>query len=149
MPAPSVPDSAQETFYRKERGCLNGTWVALAKANRTADTYSNMFMNPGAKGAYVIIDADTVAAQEDFTFNILMRDPTDGSTNTIYTAPAAISAAGEYVYLFYPASIEDPVANGGAFADEVQIPLPRYFQVLMDHSSTGTHNYSCSFSFIP
>lgn len=148
MPAPDVPDSAQETFFRKEQGCLNGTWVALAKANRTADTYSNVFMNPGARGAYVIIDADTVADTENFVFNIMMRDPTDGSYNTIYTA-AAITAAGEYVYLIYPASIEDPVANGGVFADEVQIPLPRYFTVFMDHSSTGIHNYSCSFSFIP
>ena len=93
MPAPDVPDSVQETFYKKERGCLNGTWVALAKANRTADTYSNMFMNPGAKGAYVIIDADTVAATENFVFNIQMRDPTDGSTNTIYTGAAITAAA--------------------------------------------------------
>ena len=132
------------TLAPSPKGAINGVLEVFAAADRTATTTSDTVVNWDARGMYVIWDFNTVEQGETVTMHIEMRNPIDGTWNIIYSS-AAIGAAADAIYLFYPANIADP---GALYVDEEKIPIPRYFRFLMEHSAAGSHNYSVAVNFL-
>jgi hypothetical protein len=103
----------------------NVVGTLLASAARTTSVLGMLLGNPSGKGIYIFVNV-TAASGTTPTLAIRLNgvDPVTGATYIIQTF-TAITAAGEYVYLVYPAAV---TAQGGITAVLVGL-LPQTWSI--------------------
>lgn len=109
----------------------------LSSAARTATTNSADQTNTARRGVVVVVDVTAVTATPEATPKI-QRKNADGTYTDIFTAPAAITATGKYVYVM----ATDAGTASGAFAGMGAEPLPHTWRLSMSHADTDSITYS-------
>ena len=118
----------------------------LSVAAGTATQNSDDFRNGRFKGMAILVDASVIADSETVTISVHMKIP--GTTDYVQIANfAAISAAGEFIYLIYP-GITETVAQSEVEIQALVTPYGDY-KVTATHSSTGEHSYTVHVALIP
>ncbi|KKK86682.1 hypothetical protein LCGC14_2760830 [marine sediment metagenome] len=118
----------------------NQSFTILESAARVADV-SSVQDNLVGRGILIVVDVTADPASAAVTPKIRVRDE-NGDYNEVYwTADAAISATGEFSYLIFPTGL----ATGSKELDvteTVNAPLPREWQLFMDHADADSITYS-------
>ncbi len=122
----------------------NYDFEVLASAARTAETLSNPFTNNYYKGLLLVVDATIEVATAVLTPGIRVKDA-NGDYNTVYwDAAAAISAIGEYSYLFYPGLL---AADYGG-TEALSLPAPMEWKFIMAVGDADSMTYSVKGTYL-
>lgn len=122
----------------------NYDFEVLASAARTADTLSNPFTNNYYKGLLLVVDATIEVATAVVTPEIRVKDANGDYNAVFWTAAAAISAIGEYSYLFYPGLL---AADYGG-TEALSLPAPMEWKLFMGHADADALTYSVQGTYL-
>lgn len=135
-PTVLIPVQANSYLFdgtNSDRERPNTEETILTSAARTADQTVNA-TNFNARGAIFVIDVTAIAATPSITVTIRGRDTLSGQTYDILTG-VAITAVSKQTLKVYPGM----TAAANTVANE---PLPREFQVFVDHLDADSITYS-------
>jgi len=120
-----------------------GALILLASAARTVTTNSADQINYNWRGAHIIVDISS-AGTGSITPSLQVKDSISGNYKTIWTAAAALTGNGTYVYEVYPASL-----GSASFTEVVQAIIGgRTWRLAMVHNNANTITYSASADMI-
>lgn len=122
----------------------NYTFEVLASAARIAETLSNPFKNNYYKGLLLVVDVTLDAALASITPGIRVKDANGDYNEVFWDAAAAISAIGEYSYLFYPGLLA--AAYGGTEA--LSLPAPMEWKFIMAVGDADSMTYSVKGTYL-
>lgn len=113
--------------------------TVLVSAARTATTLSADFVNNYGRGVMVFLNV-TVAAVGTGGLQVVIqgKDPVSGNYYQLNSAPTAIVAVSQKLYILYPGS-----SNTGGSADQVCGGcLPRTWRIRVIHGDATSYTYS-------
>lgn len=121
----------------EQESAENCDWLPLrAAADLSTDLVSGAWDNPTATGMILHVKVGTLTGTPTFAPSLLGYD-IDGSTYTIWTCAAAISAAGDYFYWLGPGA-----STIGGFAEGVGAPIPREYAIFIDYTGTPANDHA-------
>lgn len=109
----------------------------LSSGARTANQNSTDQINRNWHGLLLTVDVSN-AGTGSITPSIQVKDPVSGNYKTIWTAAAALTANGTYVYALAPN------AAAASFTEAVQLLLSRTWRLAMIHNNVNSITYSAS-----
>ena len=117
----------------------------LPNAARTVTEVSALQTNFNARGLFLFIVVDTIVATPSVTPVVHARQDTNGAYETIWQAPAAITAPGSYTYMLYPG-----VASGGgtSLTAMASMIIPRKWRLQMTHNDPDSITYGVDAFYI-
>jgi hypothetical protein len=139
---PTVPKvGAAELLYNgsawdRERGSVEAT--VLTSAARTATTNSSDQTNYNHNALLLFIDVSAINATPSVTPQLDFKDPVSSEYEPIWIANAALTAAGEYVYMFALGGS----GSAGEYDEAVNILIPRTWRVTMTHADADAITYT-------
>ena len=110
----------------------------LASAARTVETNSADQVNYNGKALALFIDVTSITSTPSVTPQLEWKDPVSGDYEPIWIAAAAITATGEYVYLFDMGG----VGSAGEYDEAVNIRIPRTWRLTVKVADTDSMTYS-------
>lgn len=119
----------------------------LASAARTATVNSDDQVNPGAKGVIVYVNVTAVSATPSVTPKLQYKIPNTSTYVDAFTAGAAITATGQYVYVLYPGNLAIPASGTGVTQLE-ELPLPKTWRWVMTHADADSITYSVERAYV-
>ena len=120
-----------------DRARNNGVQVLLASSARTATVQSSDNTNYNGKRLQLYINVSDLSGTPSVTPYIEVKDSISETYFRIWTADAAITALGSYVYYFADG------ASGGNFTETQPFGIPtRTGRVGMTHADTDSITYS-------
>lgn len=115
----------------------NVDWQILREsAVLEADLVSGPWENPTATGMILHIKVGTLTNSPTYTPSLVGYD-IEYNTYVIWTAAAAISAAGDYFYWLGPGA-----STIGGLQEGVGAPVPREFAIFVDYAGTPATDYA-------
>ena len=132
-------ESTAGAFWERARGNYNQ--VQLASAARTASVNGTTQTNQNGRGIMVFLNVSASAGGAGIQIVIEMIDSISGNTKQISVSPTAVTATGQYVYVYYPGA-----ASAGGAVSTSQQPIPRSWRVRVIHGDGASHTYSVSAS---
>jgi hypothetical protein len=115
----------------------------LASAARTTTTDSADQVNAGVWGAVFVLNLTAFTTAASLTLKV-QRKNADGTYTDIFTAPAAITALGKYVYVVAPGI----GAVASEFAGTGNKALPGDWRVEVVHGNGNSHTYAVGRLFL-
>ena len=112
-----------------------GFTVLAAEAGSIADRTSDGFKNAGAKSLILTVVLANKVGTVTFTPVVQMKLP-NGTWVTIWTAAAALSTAGTYVYELN----RDTHASASGITESKVVALPHDWRVFLDYTGAGAGN---------
>lgn len=129
------------TTYDAMRNNVEGT--LLASAARTSTTASPQQTNHNAKGVMVTLNVTAASGAGGLTLYVRAINPVTGvSSGGLNNAPTAVTANGIYRYIVYPG------ASGGSVTQATSLPLPRVWDININHGDSSSYTYSVSYQLI-
>ena len=122
--------------WDRQRG-VNSVTV-LASAARTTTLQSSDITHYNAPGFLLFVNVSAVADTPSITPTIQIKDSISGQYKTVWTAAAAITATGQYVYLFVPGGA------AGSYTEAVNLCVGRTWRVGVTHGDADSITYSIS-----
>lgn len=126
--------------WDRERGNVEGT--LLASAARTATVQSADQTNYNGRGLILFVNVSSTTATPEITPELQIKDSISGQYFTVWTAAAALSATGQYAYLFVPGGAQ------GSYTEAVNIAIGRSWRLEMNHVDADSISYSVSCSIL-
>ncbi len=114
--------------------------TVLANAARTATTASADQTLYNSRSVVLIVNIASIVDTPSITPTLQIKDSISGNYFTIWTAAAALTAAGTYAYLFALGG----AGSAGSFTEAVAIPVTRTWRVNMVHADADSATYSVS-----
>ncbi len=105
--------------------------VLASEAATAATRTSGIKFTPDAKGLLIMVSIGTLTTTPTFLPSLQVRGG-DGSWVTIWTAAAAIAAAGQTSYMLYPGALN------GDFTEVDGIAVPGSWRFVLTFGSTGS-----------
>lgn len=143
----SIPmdSNEQELFTPANPGSIligggNVDITLLERAVRTGEAHSGDQFNSYGRGLILFVHVYAVTDTPSITPVLQIRDSISGVYFTIWTAAAAITAAGSYAYLFDLGGI----GFGGNYTEAVNLRLGYTWYLIMEHADTDAIEYSVS-----
>lgn len=116
----------------------NHELTLLASAARTATTNSSDQTNYNGSRLQIFANVSAISGAS-VTPSLQVKDSISGNYKTVWTAAAAITATGQYTYVFAPGGA------GGSNTEVIAAGLTaRTFRVVMTHLDTNSITYSVS-----
>ena len=128
--------------YDRFRNNLVGT--GLASAARTSTTTSSDFTNYNHRGIVLSLNVTVASGAGGLQVQIQAKDTIALAYKAINTAPTAITATGQYIYMIYPGI--DTVSNNNA--QNVSQVLPQIFRISVTHGDSSSYTYSVNYHMI-
>ena len=129
---------AQEFLYPTQP-----TFELFKSTARTADETSAAQLNRNFRGILVVVDISVYPAAASVVPTLRYRDPITGKQVTLLAA-TALTATGTTVYLIGP-----DAASGEGITAAVKTPLPRDWDLFMDHADADSITYQVSAQYLP
>lgn len=92
-------------------------------------TVTQVMSNNDASGMILVVDATTVVATGTLTPSITITGDADTTSATLWTAAAAIAAAGIKVYYFYPQGVDTVAGALTGVTERLSVSIPNKFTV--------------------
>lgn len=115
-------------------------FTLLASAERTVETTSADQVTPYSSGVAIFLNVSSVTATPGLTLNVEMKDSVSGNYKIIWTAGAAVTTTGQYVYILHPA------AKDGNATEVDGIPIPKTWRLKVTVADADSATYSVSYS---
>lgn len=122
----------------------NLTAQIFASAARTSTVTSGDTQNFNHKGIILSLNVTAASGTGGLQLVIQMKDGTAAVYKQLNTAPTAITATGQYVYMLYP-GIGDTNSNN---AQNISQVLPQNFRVQVIHGDSSSYTYSVYYQMI-
>lgn len=140
-----IDSNEQELFTPANPGSIspgggNTDTTLLAQAVRTTEANSGDQINSAWKGLILFVRVYAITNTPSITPVLQIRDSISGAYFTVWTATAAIAAAGSYVYIFDLGG----VGFGGNYTEAVNLRLARVWRLIVQHADTDAIEYSVS-----
>ena len=129
------------TTWDRQRGNVEGT--ALPSAARTALANSSDIVNYNGKYLAIFLDITVDDATADLTLSVEWKDPVTGDYEPIWTAAAAASAVGEFIYQLGPGLL---AGTPGDYDDAENVVIPRTFRIHVAVGDADSCTYSVGYS---
>lgn len=126
------------TNWDRQRGNTEGT--LLASAARTAETNSSDQINYNARGLIIFVDVSAITATPVLTPRLQIKDSISGNYFTVWSAATAITATGQYAYLFEIGGS----GSAGSFTEAVNLRVGRTWRFQMGVGDADSATYSVS-----
>ena len=131
------------TDYEPQHGNTEGT--ALASAARTATTYAAApITNTNARGIMVWLNITAASGTGGLTIRVRGYDPVSGLPAIVSTNGNNYTTTGLKYLVLYPGKID----QGALTNDFDSGPLPRTFDVGVQHGDASSYTYSLGYSLI-
>jgi hypothetical protein len=114
--------------------------VVLASAARTATLQSGDQSNPVGQGLILFLNVSAVTATPSITPYLQIKDMISDNYATVWTAATAVTATGQYTYLFALGGS----GSVGSFTEAVNLRLGRTWRLGVTHADTDSITYSVS-----
>ncbi len=114
------------------------TTAVFTSAPRTVTANSPSFRC--GRRWYLVVDVTAISATPTVTPKVEMLDSVSGKWITLWTAAAALTATGTYVYVFTDS--EDPLVAVGDVTEVAEIYTVDDLRVTMTHADTDSMTYS-------
>lgn len=128
--------------WDRARNNLVGT--GLGSLARTATTTSSDFTNYNHRGIILSLNVTVASGTGGLQVQIQAKDTIASAYKAINTAPTAITATGQYIYMIYPGI--DTVSNNNA--QNVSQVLPQIFRISVTHGDASSYSYSVNYHMI-
>jgi hypothetical protein len=112
----------------------------LASAARTATLQSSDQDNEYGRCHILFLNVSAVTATPSITLYLQIKDSISSNYATVWTASAAVTATGQYTYLFGLGGS----GSVGSFTEAVNLRLPRVWRLGVTHGDTDSITYSVS-----
>ena len=119
-----------------DRARANQEITVLASAARTAQTDSPDQVNYNGQALILFVNVTVDDATADITPVIQAKDSVSSAYHTIWTAAAAISAVGTFMYLFVPGGA------AGSYTEAVNLRIPRTWRLRVTVGDADSCTYS-------
>ena len=129
-----------DTTWDRYRGNVEG--VILASAARTAAINSSDITNYNAKYLTLFVNITAVTSSPALTISVEWKDSISDTYEPIFTAAAATSSTGEFIYQLGPGLV---AGTGGGYDDTEAIIIPRTFRVAVAVANSNSATYSISY----
>ena len=143
----SIPmdSNEQELFTPANPGSIlsgggNIDITLLTREYRIAEANSGDRINSSWKGLILFVRVYSVINTPSITPVLQIRDSISGVYFTVWSALAAIAAAGSYAYLFDLGG----VGFGGDYTEAVNLRLARIWRLIVQHADADAIEYSVS-----
>lgn len=140
-----MDSNEQELFTPTNPGSIlpgegNVDITLLPQAIRTVEANSGDQLNSSGRGLILFVRVYSITNTPSVTPRLQIRDSISGVYFTIWTAAAAVTAAGSYAYLFDLGG----VGFGGNYTEAVNLRLGRVWRLIVQHANTDGIEYSVS-----
>ena len=143
----SIPmdSNEQELFTPANPGSVslgvdNTDITLLPRANRIAEANSGDQINSSWRGLILFVRVYSIINTPSITPVLQIRDSISGVYFSVWSALAAITAAGSYAYLFDLGG----VGFGGDYTEAVNLRLARVWRLIVQHADADAIEYSVS-----
>jgi len=130
------PHLYDESGWNRQRGVAART--LLSSSARTTTTNSSDQTNYNWHGLLLVVDV-TSAGTGSITPSIQVKDSISGNYKTVWTAAAALTANGTYVY-----ALTSPKPDAASYTEVVGLLVGRTWRLAMTHNNANTITYSAS-----
>lgn len=117
----------------------------LASEARTATTTSPMFANHDASGALLIVAISAITATPAITPKVQVSADGQGGWADYAVVTTALATAATSTYLLYPGIL---ASSDGAVTESWNLPLPRYWRVVMTHGDADSATYTVTVQYL-
>jgi len=139
---PTVPYLYNGTTFDIQQANTQGT--LLASAARTATTLSANQINYNGKGVIFTLNITAASGTGGLTIVLHGVDPISGLNYDLNTAAAAITAQGEYAFVFYPGA-----SGTSTYIKQTNsIVLPRTWNIGVGAGDSSSYTYSVGYQLI-
>lgn len=118
----------------------NEEHTILASAARTATLQSDDQDNEYGRAHILFLNVSAVTATPSITPYLQIKDSISGNYATVWTAAAAVTATGQYTYLFALGGS----GSVGSYTEGVNLRLGRIWRLGVTHGDTDSITYSVS-----
>lgn len=143
----SIPmdSNEQELFTPANPGSIlpgggNTDITLLEQAVRTIEANSGDQINSSWKGLILFVRVYAIMNTPSITPRLQIRDNISRVYFTVWTAAAAITAVGSYVYIFDLGGM----GFGGNYTEAVNLRLGRVWRLIIQHADADAIEYSVS-----
>lgn len=124
------------------RNNLSGTVVS--SNTRTSTISSSDITNFNHRGIILSLNITAASGTGGLQVIIQMKDALGTVYKSLNTAPTAVTAIGQYVYMLYPAI----TSTNGAIEQVIPQILPQTFRVQIVHGDSSSYTYSMHYQMI-
>ncbi len=140
-----IDSNEQELFTPANPGSValgggNTDVTLLERENRIAEANSGDQINSSWRGLILFVRVYSIINTPSITLVLQIRDSISGVYFSIWSALAAITAAGSYAYLFDLGG----VGFGGDYTEAVNLRLARVWRFILQHADADSIEYSVS-----
>ena len=140
-----VDSNEQELFTPTNPGSIlagegNVDITLLTRESRTAEANSGDQLNSSGRGLILFMRVYSITDTPSITPVLQIRDSISGTYFSVWSAQAAITAAGSYVYLFDLGGI----GFGGNYTEAVNLRLGLVWRLVVQHADADSIEYSVS-----
>lgn len=143
----SIPmdSNEQELFTPTNPGSIlagegNVDITLLPQTIRTVGANSGDQLNSSGRGLILFMRVYSITNTPSITPVLQIKDSISGTYFSVWSAAAAITAAGSYAYLFDLGG----VGFGGNYTEAVNLRLARVWRLLVQHADADAIEYSVS-----
>ena len=116
--------------------------TAFESTARTATATSDDLNNHSYRYLTIFVNVSADSG-EDVTPRVEIKEIVSGSYDIIWTAAAAISAVGTFIYQLGPGLL---AAVDGDYVDTENVVVPKTFRIVMSHAGSTSITYSVTYS---
>ena len=140
-----VNSSEQELFTPANPGSIlpgggNADLTLLPREIRTTDANSGDQLNSYGRGLILFVRVYATTDTPSITPELQIKDSISGAYFPVWSAQAAITAAGSFAYLFDLGGI----GFGGDYTEAVNLRLGCVWRLIVEHADTDAIEYSVS-----
>jgi hypothetical protein len=141
----SIVQQVRQQLYNNstwDRARNNISVTVLASAARTATTNSADMTNYNGKAHLFFLNVSAITDTPSITLSLQYKDSISSNYFTIWTAATAVTATGQYAYMFGLGGS----GSAGSFTEAVNLRLPRTWRLVATHADADSITYSVSCS---
>ena len=140
-----IDSDEQELFTPANPGSIlagegNVDITLLSQESRTTEANSGDQLNSSGRGLILFVRVYAITDTPSITPVLQIKDSISGAYFSVWSAQAAITAAGSYAYLFDLGGI----GFGGNYTEAVNLRLGLVWRLIVEHADTDSIEYSVS-----